>query len=63
MKRLEGPVERQEPARHLFPDDPGIVPALDPEIAPQQLDHGEVRGSLAVRDGDALDQEAVLDTM
>lgn len=41
-KRFEGAIEGQEPARHLFADEPGVVAGLEPEVRAQQIDHREV---------------------
>jgi hypothetical protein len=61
--RLERPVERQEAPQHLLPDQPRIVPGLDPEVGPQQVDDREVRRGLAVGDRHTGDDEAPVEPM
>jgi hypothetical protein len=49
--------ERQDLPGDLLPDPPGVVAALDREVAPEQLDHGQVGGGLAVGDRGSLHDE------
>jgi len=42
-------VQRQEVAGDLGPDRARIVPVVDPQIAPQEIDDGEVGGGAPIR--------------
>ena len=47
--RLQRRVEREEPLRHLLANRSRVVAVLDVEVRFEELDHGEIRGRLAVR--------------
>jgi hypothetical protein len=59
--RLKSPVERQEPGRHLLANLWRVVAVLDVEVGPEEVDHGQIRGRLAIRDrGAVADEPAVV---
>ena len=57
QERLQRAVQRQELAGHALADRPRVVTLLDPAIRLQQLDDGQVRRGLPVRDRAALEHQ------
>ncbi len=57
---LQRSIERENGAGHLGADAADIVAVLDPEVAPQQRDHGQKRGRSAVGDRAGLEREPSL---
>ena len=55
--RLQGAIERQDSGRHLVANLPRVVAVLDVEIGLEQVDHGQIRRRLAVRDRAAVPDE------
>ena len=54
---LQRAIQRQELARHLLTHLPAIVAGLNPEVAAQELDDGEVRRGLAVGHGGGFEHQ------
>ena len=57
---LEGRVQRQHLPGHFGADGAGVVALVDMDIAPEQVEHGEVRGRLAVGYGGAFQDPPAL---
>src|SRR5262249_4050368 len=55
--------ERQNLPGDLLPDLPGVVPVLDLEVRLEEIDQGQVRGGLAVRDRAASEDEPAVGLM
>src|SRR5438270_13741964 len=59
-RRFERPGEHQNLACNLLADRADVVPRVDFEIAPEELDHRQVARRLAVRYPGAIEDEPVL---
>jgi len=57
---LRSAVEREQLARHLLPYSPRVVLGIDLEVAVEKLDDGKIRGSLAVGDRGAFENQPAL---
>jgi hypothetical protein len=58
---LQSAVEREQLARHLFPDFAELIPIQGIKVALEEIDHGEIARRLAVGDGGAFEDHPALE--